>query len=165
MASINTDSAAGLPDASFDFLIVGGGTSGLVVANRLSEDLDVRVLVLEAGTNRVNDPRIQIPGLAATTYENPEFDRDFRSTPQVCTYTIINTSSRGLTRTNVRTGTAQWPHTPRDKRANARRILCDKPRYGRIPVTHGPVRLGGIRKPRMGLGQLRALRAQVPHRG
>ncbi|KAL2794656.1 GMC oxidoreductase-domain-containing protein [Aspergillus keveii] len=98
MASINTDSAAGLQDASFDFVIVGGGTSGLVVANRLSEDLDVRVLVLEAGTNRVNDPRIQIPGLAATTYENPEFDWDFRSTPQeqLNGRTLLGTKGRTL---------------------------------------------------------------------
>ncbi|KAJ0422841.1 hypothetical protein BJY00DRAFT_310847 [Aspergillus carlsbadensis] len=82
MATIDTDSATGLHDASFDFVIVGGGTSGLVVANRLSEDPNVRVLVLEAGTNRVNDPRIQVPGLAPTTYEDPDFDWDFRSTPQ-----------------------------------------------------------------------------------
>ncbi|KAL4919247.1 hypothetical protein BDW62DRAFT_47161 [Aspergillus aurantiobrunneus] len=82
MAAIDTDSAAGLRDASFDFIIVGGGTSGLVVANRLSEDPSVRVLVLEAGTNRLNDPRIQIPGLAPATYEDPDFDWDFRSTPQ-----------------------------------------------------------------------------------
>ncbi|KAL4877432.1 hypothetical protein BJY04DRAFT_198344 [Aspergillus karnatakaensis] len=83
MSPIDTESASGLQDAKFDFIIVGGGTSGLVVANRLSEDATIRVLVLEAGTNRLNDPRIQIPGLATTTYEDPDFDWDFRSTPQV----------------------------------------------------------------------------------
>ncbi|KAL4888789.1 hypothetical protein BDV59DRAFT_205779 [Aspergillus ambiguus] len=82
MAVVDTDSATGLHDASFDFIIVGGGTSGLVVANRLSEDPSVRVLVLEAGTNRLNDPRIQVPGLAPATYGDPDFDWDFRSTPQ-----------------------------------------------------------------------------------
>lgn len=90
MASIDTDSVKGLENALFDFVIVGGGTSGLVVANRLTENPKVNVLVLEAGTNRLNDPRITIPGLAPATYEDPDFDWNFRSIPQVRMDYLIN---------------------------------------------------------------------------
>ena len=37
-----------------DYVIIGGGTAGLVLASRLTEDPTIRVIVLEAGENRSN---------------------------------------------------------------------------------------------------------------
>ncbi|KAL2045989.1 hypothetical protein ABVK25_011878 [Lepraria finkii] len=44
-----------------DYVIVGGGTAGLVLANRLSEDPDTQILVLESGKSITQDPRVQDP--------------------------------------------------------------------------------------------------------
>lgn len=88
MATFDTESSAGLENASYDFVIIGGGTAGLVVANRLTENPNIRVLVLEAGTNRLNDPRIIIPGLGPATLEDEDFDWNFRSCPQVHYYSL-----------------------------------------------------------------------------
>ena len=38
-----------MSDTGFDYVIIGGGTAGLVLAGRLSEDPNISVAVLEAG--------------------------------------------------------------------------------------------------------------------
>jgi choline dehydrogenase-like flavoprotein len=39
---------------TFDYVIIGGGTAGLVLASRLTEDPAVHVAVLEAGEKRLD---------------------------------------------------------------------------------------------------------------
>lgn len=54
----------------YDFVIIGGGSGGSVVANRLSEVRDWKILVLEAGDidNPLADIPIIAPGLLGTGY-------------------------------------------------------------------------------------------------
>lgn len=47
---------------SVDYVIIGAGTSGLVVANRLSEDPSVTVVVIEPGTDQRDNPIVSDPG-------------------------------------------------------------------------------------------------------
>jgi choline dehydrogenase-like flavoprotein len=65
-----------------DYIVIGGGTSGLVVANRLTEDPNVQVIVLEAGSNYAEDPRVNVPAFF-TTLMGSEVDWKYQSTPQV----------------------------------------------------------------------------------
>lgn len=54
-----------LESKSYDFVIIGGGTAGLVLASRLTENPQTHVLVLEAGTSKL-DVSISIPYLFYT---------------------------------------------------------------------------------------------------
>ncbi|KZT68679.1 GMC oxidoreductase [Daedalea quercina L-15889] len=78
---------------SYDYIIVGGGTAGLVLANRLSEDSNTSVLVLEAGdTGEAVQNQIDIPSM--TYYDSlvgTSYDWSYTTTAQT------NVSDRALT--------------------------------------------------------------------
>lgn len=63
---------------SFDYIIVGGGTAGCVLANRLSQDPDISVLLLEAG-GRDNWIWIHIPVGYLFCIGNPRTDWCYRT--------------------------------------------------------------------------------------
>lgn len=65
----------------FDFVIVGGGSAGCVLAARLSEHPDTTVLLLEAG-NSGRDPLYDLPFIAGKLFELKRNNWAFRSEPQ-----------------------------------------------------------------------------------
>jgi choline dehydrogenase len=76
-------SAADFAAKSFDYIIVGGGTAGLVLAARLTENPSITVGVIEAGLDRSDDILVRIPLLHLQLYEKPEYDWLFKTAPQV----------------------------------------------------------------------------------
>lgn len=66
----------------FDYLVAGGGTAGLTLAARLTENPLVRVGVIEAGIDRSDDPTVLTPGFAPVMWENEDYDWIFKTVPQ-----------------------------------------------------------------------------------
>jgi choline dehydrogenase-like flavoprotein len=66
---------------SFDYIIVGAGSAGCVLANRLSEDPAARILLLEAG-RRHDDWLLKIPIGVAKVFTAPRYNWSYVSEPE-----------------------------------------------------------------------------------
>ena len=68
-------------EGDFDYIVVGAGTAGCIMANRLSADPDNRVLILEAGGND-NWIWFHIPVGYLFAIGNPRSDWMFKTEPE-----------------------------------------------------------------------------------
>uniref|UniRef100_A0A6G1SCQ7 Glucose dehydrogenase n=1 Tax=Aceria tosichella TaxID=561515 RepID=A0A6G1SCQ7_9ACAR len=68
---------AWLPE--YDYIIVGAGSAGAVLANRLSEDPNTKVLLLEAG---IREPLLSEMPFAAAALQMSEIDWAYKTVPQ-----------------------------------------------------------------------------------
>ena len=78
--------------AEYDYIIVGAGSAGCVLANRLSKDPKNSVLLLEAGGKDTN-PWIHVPVGYFKTMHNPKVDWCYHTEPE----------------TNIANRRLQWP--------------------------------------------------------
>ena len=67
---------------NFDYIIIGAGSAGCVLANRLTKNTNINVLLLEAGGKDAS-PWIHIPGGYFKTMHNPNTDWCFKTEKEV----------------------------------------------------------------------------------
>ncbi|GAA5907387.1 hypothetical protein JCM6882_002823 [Rhodosporidiobolus microsporus] len=78
--------ASTLSGQSFDYVIVGGGTAGLVIASRLTENSSVTVAVIEAGTTGAEvEDKLLAPAMAyfgGVANQDSEYDWQYTTEAQ-----------------------------------------------------------------------------------
>jgi choline dehydrogenase len=81
--SVRKSKREGIDAIAYDYVIVGGGSAGCALANRLTEDPGTKVLVLEAGRpDYVWDVYIHMPAALSFPIGNRLYDWKYESEPE-----------------------------------------------------------------------------------
>lgn len=67
---------------NWDFIVIGAGSSGAVIAARLSENRDCRVLLLEAGRDH-HHPYVSVPAFMMFSFPRPDMNWQYIAEPDV----------------------------------------------------------------------------------
>src|ERR1044071_972141 len=65
----------------YDYIIIGAGSAGCTIANRLAEDMALRILIIEAGPPD-NDFKLKMPAGFASLGENSPYNWRYETVPQ-----------------------------------------------------------------------------------
>lgn len=99
--------------AQFDYIIVGAGSAGCVLANRLSADPATRVLLIEDGGDNQH-PFIKMAGGFIKIMGNPDYFRVYKMQERPGMRAGIQTYGRGLGGSSAINGTWYLPGLPGD---------------------------------------------------
>ncbi|XP_076078475.1 putative GMC-type oxidoreductase Mb1310 isoform X1 [Mytilus galloprovincialis] len=96
-------------NSSYDYIIVGAGSAGAVIANRLSEDDNVTVLLLEAGGSELDHDYIKVP-LATSLLQKTDIDWSYYTVPQKASCKAMKEQRSYWPRGRVLGGTSSINH-------------------------------------------------------